>query len=94
MVAHGHLVSGPQCPALCPSSWPEQDQAPLELVALREWYWWHCGKWCQHEDALVAMALLEAHRAPPSSGGAMGSSQILTACSGVNIARLAGGRAL
>lgn len=45
------------------------------------------------EDALVNVAPLEARRASPRSGGGMGSSKILAASSGVNIAQLAGGKA-
>lgn len=67
-----------------------------EPVAHREQSWWSQGSGdsSSPEDALVAMASLEARRASPRSGGGAGSSQILAACSGVNIARLAGGRTL
>lgn len=46
------------------------------------------------EDALVTVAPLKAHPASPRCGGdGVGSSEILAACSGVNIARVAGGKA-
>lgn len=76
----------------------------MEPVALREWSRWGRGngesrnrvgtrRTGRREDALVNVAPLEARRASPRSGGGVGSSKILAACSRVNIAQLAGGKA-